>query len=77
MTWSPFFSAGHARAHIDHHARALMAEDRREQAFGIGARAGEFVGVADAGGLDLDQHLARPWGPSRSTSSMTRGLPAP
>jgi hypothetical protein len=35
-----------------------MAEDRREDAFGIGARQGEFVGVADAGGLDLDQNLA-------------------
>ena len=39
-----------------------MAEDRRKQAFGIGAGQREFVGVADAGGLDLDQHfaLARP-----------------
>ncbi len=48
----------HARADIDHDARALMAEDGWKQAFGIGARAGELVGVADAGGLDLDQHLA-------------------
>ena len=35
-----------------------MAEDRREQPFGVGARQRELVGVADAGGLDLDQHLA-------------------
>jgi hypothetical protein len=35
-----------------------MAEDRREQALGVGAGQGEFVGVADAGGLDLDQNLA-------------------
>ncbi len=35
-----------------------MAEDRREQAFGVRARQGELVGVADAGRLDLDQHLA-------------------
>ena len=44
---------GHARADVDHDARALVAEDRREQALGVGARAGELVGVADAGGLDL------------------------
>jgi hypothetical protein len=36
-----------------------MAEDRRKQPLGIGARQRELVGVADAGGLDLDQHLAR------------------
>ena len=49
---------GHAGADIDDDARALVAEDRREQPFRIGAGAGEFVGVADAGRLDLDQHLA-------------------
>ena len=48
----------HARADLDHHACALVAQDGREQAFGIVARAGELVGVADAGGLDLDHHLA-------------------
>ena len=37
-----------------------MAEDGREQAFRIGARQRELVGVADAGRLDLDQHLAGP-----------------
>jgi hypothetical protein len=35
-----------------------MAKDRGEDAFGVGAGQGEFVGVADAGGLDLDQDLA-------------------
>jgi hypothetical protein len=50
--------AGHAAADIDHDAGALMAQDRREQAFGIGAGQREFVGMADAGGLDFDQHLA-------------------
>ena len=50
--------AGDAAADIDHDARAFMAEDRRKQSFGIGARQGEFIGVADAGGLDLDQHFA-------------------
>ena len=58
MTWSPFFTRGDARPDIDHDAGALMAEDRREQPFGIGARQRELVGVADAGRLDLDQHLA-------------------
>ena len=45
-------------ADIHHDARAFMAEDRRKQPFRIGAGTGEFVGVADAGSLDLDQHLA-------------------
>jgi len=35
-----------------------MAEDRGEQAFGIGARQRELIGMADAGRLDLDQDLA-------------------
>src|SRR6185312_12860153 len=39
---------GNARPDFDHDARALMAEDRRKETFGIGAGAGEFVGVADA-----------------------------
>jgi hypothetical protein len=47
-----------ARPDVDHDAGALVPEDRREQAFRIGARARELVGVAHAGGLDLDQHLA-------------------
>jgi hypothetical protein len=52
------FHRGHARPDIDHHASALMAEDRRKQAFRIGARQREFVGVANTGRLDLDQDLA-------------------
>ena len=58
MTWSPFFRLRHAGADVDDDARALVAEDRREEALGIGAGERELVGVADAGGLDLDQHLA-------------------
>ncbi|MCY1297407.1 hypothetical protein D9M70_468450 [compost metagenome] len=38
-----------------------MAEDGREQAFRIGAGQREVVRVADAGGLDLDQHFAGLW----------------
>src|SRR3989441_654797 len=48
------FHAADAGPHIDHHACALVAENRREQAFGVRARAREFVGMADAGRLDLD-----------------------
>jgi LysR family transcriptional regulator, glycine cleavage system transcriptional activator len=44
----------HARAHVDDDAGALVAEDHREQALRVGARARELVGVADARGLDLD-----------------------
>ena len=58
MTWSPFFTRRDARADVDDDARALMAEDGRKQPLGIGARKREIVGVADAGGLDLDQNLA-------------------
>ena len=52
------FHAGHAGADIGHDAGAFMAEDRRENAFGIAAGQREFVRVADAGRLDFDQHFA-------------------
>jgi hypothetical protein len=48
----------HPRPDLAHDAGALVAEDRREQALGIGAGQLELVGVADAGRHDLDQHLA-------------------
>ena len=48
----------HAGADLDHDARALVSEDRREEPLGIGARERVGVGVTDAGRLDLDQHLA-------------------
>src|SRR5690606_27821213 len=50
--------AGDAGADLEDHAGALVAEDDREQALRVGAGAGEVVGVADAGRLDLAQHLA-------------------
>ena len=53
-----FFQARHTGTNVDHHARALVAKNRRKQTFGIGARARELVGVADAGRLDLDQRFA-------------------
>src|SRR3978361_225144 len=49
-----------ARAGLDNAARAFVAEYGREDAFGIVARQGEQVGMADSGGLDLDQNLACP-----------------
>ena len=53
-----FFHAGHARPDIDDDAGAFMAQDGREQPFGIGAGKRELVGVTDARRLDLDQHLS-------------------
>ena len=52
------FQRGHAGADLAHDAGALVTENRREQAFRVGARQRVGVGVADAGGHDLDQHLA-------------------
>src|SRR5439155_8287948 len=49
---------GHARADLDHDASAFMPKNRGKQPLRIGARAGELVGMTDARGLDLDQHLA-------------------
>jgi hypothetical protein len=46
---------GNAGAHFLNDACALMAQDGREGSFRVGAGAGEFIGVANAGGLDLDQ----------------------
>ena len=48
----------HASPNVDHHAGALVAQNRREQALRIGTRKREVVGMADAGGLDLHQNLA-------------------
>jgi hypothetical protein len=53
-----FLHRGDAAADVHHDAGAFMAENGRKQAFGIGAGQREFVGVADTGGLDLDQHFA-------------------
>jgi len=51
------FQRGHARTHVQHHARALVTEDGRESTLGVGTGQGVVVGMADAGGLDLDQHF--------------------
>ena len=52
------FQRFYPRPDLEHHARAFMAQDRREGPLRVGARQGELVGMADAGGLDLDQNLA-------------------
>src|SRR6516162_1054194 len=48
-----FFHRGHAGADLDDDT-----QNRREQPFRIGAGQSEFVGVADARCLDLNQDLA-------------------
>ena len=58
MTWSPFFTEVTPGTDIDHDAGALVTEDRRKQTLRVGARPGEFVGVADAGRLDFDEDFA-------------------
>ena len=50
---------GHAGADVDDNAGALVTEDGGKKSLGVGAGQGELVGVADAGRLDLDEHLAR------------------
>ncbi len=50
--------AGDARPDLAHHARALVAEDRGEDAFAVEPVERVGVGVADAGRHDLDQHFA-------------------
>ena len=52
------FQGRYASADVDDNARALVAEDAGEKTFGVGAGQGEVIGVADAGRLDFDQHLA-------------------
>ena len=47
-----------ARADVDDDACALVPEDGGEEPFGVGAGQRELVGVAHAGGLDLDEDLA-------------------
>lgn len=48
----------HAGADVDHHTGAFVTQNRREGTFWVFTRQGELVGMAQAGGLDLNQHLA-------------------
>ena len=56
-----FLDAGHTRPNIDDNACALVAQDRWEQPFRIGAGERELVRVADTGGFHLDQDFAGFW----------------
>jgi len=51
--------AGDAGADFEDNTGPFMAENGWKQPLRIGARQGELIGVADAAGLDLHQHLAR------------------
>ena len=53
------FQSLDAGTDVDHDPGTLVAKNRREQPFRIGARQREFIGMADAGRLDLDQNFAR------------------
>jgi hypothetical protein len=53
-----FFHRGHAGADLDDDTGALVPENRREQPFRISAGQREFIGVADARCLNLNQDLA-------------------
>src|SRR5882672_1535458 len=44
---------------VNNNTRAFMTEDHRKESFRVRARAREFIRVADAGRLDLDQHFTR------------------
>jgi len=81
------FQGGYARAAIDDDAGAFMAEDGRENAFGIIARQGKGICVTDAGRLDFNEDLALSLalistrtspslGPSSVTVSIESGSPA-
>ena len=52
---------GHAGTDLFNDAAAFVAEDRREQAFGIVAGKRECVGVANAGRDNANQHFAGAW----------------
>ena len=52
---------GNASAYLQHNTGAFMAEDRREQPFRVSTRKGEFISMADTGGLDFHQHFTGLW----------------
>lgn len=50
--------AGHTFTHLHDDTRTFMTQHDREETFGVVARQGEGVGMANAGVRDLDEHLA-------------------
>ena len=57
----PGLEMSHSGADVDDDAGALVAQDRWKEALRVGARQRVFVGVADAGGFDLDQDFPFAW----------------
>lgn len=57
----PFSKAGDAFAGLNHNTGPFMAKNGWEQAFGIVARQGEGICVANACRLDFHQNLTGPW----------------
>src|ERR1700733_2058492 len=53
-----FLEGGDAGPDIDDDAGTLVAKNHRKQSFRVRARAGEFIGMANAGRLELDEHFA-------------------
>jgi hypothetical protein len=51
--------AGHTRADFNNNACAFMAQNRRENTFGVITGTGEFIRMTQACGLDFNQNLAR------------------
>ena len=49
----------HARPHIHHNAGTLVPQNGGKDAFRVCAGQGVVIGVANASGLDLHQHLAK------------------
>jgi hypothetical protein len=54
-----FLQRSGAGADIDHDARAFVARDGGEDAFGVSTAQGEVFGMADAGAFDLNDHLTK------------------
>jgi hypothetical protein len=53
------FDARDTGTDIHDNASTFMSKNGWENTFGIGAGQSELVGVANAGGLDFDQHFTR------------------
>ena len=53
-----FFHRSDAGAGLDDDARAFVAQNGRKQAFRVGARQREFIGMTDAGCPDFDHDFA-------------------
>jgi hypothetical protein len=57
----PRLQAGDTRPNLHHNPCAFMAKNGGKQAFRIGTRQGEFIGMANARGADFHHDLAGLW----------------